>query len=156
MDMPTPTEAHHKLKALVGSWRGEEVMYPSPWIPAGGTGTGNVYNRLALDGFVVVQDYEQERDGKVNFRGHGVFSWDATQNTYLLHWFDSIGGAAAIFSGPFEGNTLELTAKGPEGSFRAVFVMTDHTHYHYRMEVSGDGKQWQKVMSGEYARIDRN
>ncbi|MGE5277442.1 MAG: DUF1579 family protein [Acidobacteriota bacterium] len=74
--MPRPGEPHRQLRKLVGSWRGEERLSPSPWDPVGGTAVGRVENRSALDGFAVVQDYEQERNGAVGFRGHRVFSWD--------------------------------------------------------------------------------
>jgi|GEM_PF-3960233 len=80
MQMPKPTDAHRKLEKLAGSWHGEEQISPSPLDPVGGKAFGRLTNRLALDGFVVLQDYEQERDGVVNFRGHGVFGWDAAQS----------------------------------------------------------------------------
>ena len=70
---------------------------PHPSIRSGAA-TGRVRNRLALDGFAVVQDYEQERDGGIHFRGHGVFRWDPEERSYTLHWFDSLGLPPANFA----------------------------------------------------------
>ncbi|MEK6677728.1 MAG: DUF1579 family protein, partial [Planctomycetota bacterium] len=66
MNMPQITEAHRKLEKLVGTWLGQEKMSPSPWDPQGGPATGKVQNRLALNGFFIVQDYEQQRNGSAS------------------------------------------------------------------------------------------
>jgi len=84
MEMPAPTAADNALIILEGTWIGQEKVHPSPIVPGGATATGRVINRLALDGFAVIQDYEQETGGKVNFKGHGVFRWDAEWQTYVL------------------------------------------------------------------------
>jgi hypothetical protein len=152
MEMPKPTDAHRKLEMLVGRWLGEERLFPSPWDPKGGTAIGRIDNRLALDGFIVVQDYEQERDGKINFRGHGVFSWDATQKCYVIHWFDSMGMPPNIFRGNFENNTLTMTSEDQQGHSRVVFAFTENNKYSFSMEMSQDGKQWQTLMEGNYTR----
>ena len=73
IQVPKLTQAHEKLKTLVGTWRGSETIHPSPFDAKGGEATGIVNNRLALDGFAVIQDYEQQRGGRTNFRGHGIF-----------------------------------------------------------------------------------
>ena len=152
MEMPKPTEAHRKLEKLVGSWSGEEKISPSPWDPQGGTAVGRVQNRLALDGFIVVQDYEQERGGAVNFRGHGVFSWDSMQQCYVLHWFDSMGMPPNEFCGNFDDNVLTLSSSGPQGHSRAVFDFREEGSYTFRMDVSQDGSEWYTFMEGKYAR----
>src|SRR3989442_10238916 len=69
IQVPKLTQAHEKLKTLVGTWRGTETIHPSPFDKKGGQATGIVNNRLAIDGFAVIQDYEQQRDGRTNFRG---------------------------------------------------------------------------------------
>jgi hypothetical protein len=153
MEMPQPTDAHRRLDTLVGRWRGEERMLPSPWDPKGGTAVGRVRNLAALDGFAVVQDYEQERGGgAVTFRGHGVFRWDVTANEYVLHWFDSLGLDPNEFRGTFDGDVLTLVSRGAQGLTRAVFDFGERGRYSYRMDVSGDGAQWAPMMTGEYAR----
>ena len=91
MEMPTPGDAHRRLEVLVGTWIGEETMHPSPWDPQGGVADGTIENRLALDGFNVIQEYTQSRDGQQTFAGHGVFGWDGQRGCYTLHWFDTMG-----------------------------------------------------------------
>lgn len=77
---------------------------------------GRVRKRLALDGFAVVQDYEQERNGSVNYRGHGIFIYDAAQECYVLHWLDSLGMPPNEFRGGFEGDVLTLTGQMPQST----------------------------------------
>ena len=91
MEMPKPTPQHQRLRGLVGSWKGDEKMHPSPWDPKGGTAKGFFESRLDLDGMFVISEYRQERDGKVTYRGYGVFGWDSKQNAYTMYWFDSMG-----------------------------------------------------------------
>lgn len=76
MEMPSPQEAHARLGILAGEWTGEEHMHPSPWDPKGGTALGRVHNRAALDGFAVVQDYEQERNGNLLITCSHSCPWD--------------------------------------------------------------------------------
>ena len=152
MDMPKLTDAHKKLELLAGRWKGEEKLSPSPWDPKGGIATGRVNNRPALDGFAVVQDYEQERNGAVSFQGHGIFSYDAYQKNYVLHWLDSMGMPVNEFRGSFEGRVLTLTNKGQMGFNRAVFDLGENDKYKFKMEISQDGKNWYTFMEGSYTR----
>src|SRR5664279_4994872 len=99
MEMPKPTEVHHKLAKFAGRWTGKEKLSPSPWDPKGGPAVGRCNNRLAADGFILVHDYEQERGGTVNFRGHGVFSYDCAGKCYMLHWWDSMGLGINVCNG---------------------------------------------------------
>lgn len=152
MEMPQPDEAHKRLQKLVGEWRGEEKMKPSPWDPEGGTAIGRVSNRLALDGFNVIQDYTQERDGKVTFRGHGVFGWDMKTRDYVLSWFDSMGSPPEQFRGHFEGDVLTMTSRNAMGHSRAIFQLGQADTYEFKMDMSQDGSEWQNLMEGRYER----
>jgi hypothetical protein len=60
--MPQPREEHRKLATLAGDWSGPERLFPSPWGP-GGEATGHMSARMSVDGFFLVQDYEEERNG---------------------------------------------------------------------------------------------
>ena len=154
MEMPKPTEAHRQLQKLVGSWSGQERISPSPWDPKGGPAIGRVHNQLALGGLVVVQDYEQERDALINFRGHGVFSWDAIGQCYVMHWWDSMGLPPGEFRGNFKDNVLTLSSEDSQMHSRATFDLTTPRKYRFRMEVSQDGNHWYPVMEGVYSRQD--
>jgi hypothetical protein len=152
MQMPTPTAAHLRLERLVGKWRGEERVHPSPFDPVGGPAVGRVDNRMALDGFAVIQDYEQERGGRVAFRGHGVFRFDPSRNLYALTWFDSAGQPPSEFWGTFEGEVLTVTQVTAQGQVRASWDLRDPNRYTYQMDVSADGRSWAPFMSGSYVR----
>jgi hypothetical protein len=64
MTTPTPNEQHRRLELLAGVWRGTETMHPSQWDPNGGTAEGTNEIRVALNGFALVTDYRQLRDGQ--------------------------------------------------------------------------------------------
>ena len=152
MEMPKPTEAHRKLAALAGRWTGQETIPPCPWDPKGGTAVGHCDNRVAVDGFIVVHDYEQVRNGAVNFRGHGVFTHDSAANCYVLTWWDSMGVAANVFKGNFNGDTLQMTCVDHQGHSRTTWTFPAPNTYTFRMEMSQDGKQWMTMMEGNYTR----
>ena len=150
MEMPKPTAQHQQLQKLVGSWIGPEQINPSPWDPQGGPAEGHIENRLALDGFAVIHDYEQERNGAVSFFGHGVFTWDMTQQRYVMHWWDSLGFPPNVFVGDFEGDVLTLIYESSQGHHRAIFDLGTPDWYTFQMDVSGDRNEWTTFMQGKY------
>jgi hypothetical protein len=151
MDMPKPGEAHKKLDGLIGEWSGPETMYPSPWAPAGGKAKARVVNRGILDGFGVVQEYEQRQGRVVTFRGYGIFWFDAAKTQYVMHWWDSMGGVSNEFRGEFAGEVLVLTSPMPNGGAgRVSFDMTKPGRYVFSMETSQDGQAWEMSMDGAY------
>ena len=152
MEMPKIGDAHKQIARLAGTWVGEETMYPSPWDSKGGPAVARITNRVALDGFAIVQDYEQERDGKVTFKGLAVFTWDPFQKNYILTWWDSMGFPGHEFRGNFEGNSLTYSSKTQEGYMRARFDFKDDNHYYHQMEVSGDNENWKLFMDGNYSK----
>src|SRR5262245_40199246 len=125
MEMPKPGEAHKKLSVLVGEWDGDETLPPSPWDTAGGAALARVTNRWDADGVARVQDYEQIRNDQVTFSGHGVFWYDPASDEYVMHWWDSMGGAAGEYRGKLEGNRLVLGSPMPQGGHaRTSWVIT--------------------------------
>jgi hypothetical protein len=147
MDMPKAGPAQEKLKAFVGEWRGQERMHPTPWMPAGGMRDAKVSNRLALDGFVVIQDYVQLDGGKPTFQGHAVILKNPHADNYQMHWFDVF--APSLFKGSFDGKTGVFTSESPMGYTRATFEFSDRS-YKFKMEGSQDGKTWSPMMDGDY------
>jgi hypothetical protein len=135
-----PTEQHRKLQALVGSWEGQETMSPSPWDPEGGTARSRVEARLELDGMYVIYDYVQERDGRVTYRGHGVYGWDDKRRAYTMYWFDSMGmdpGGPAC--GTWEGDTLTFQMATPMGQSRYIHTFRADGKYDFRGSGCGSG-----------------
>ena len=149
MQMPKPGPQHQQLAKLAGTWTGEEKMMPSPWEPKGCTGNGKVRNTRAVDDFVVIQDYEQTRDGKVTFRGHGIFTWNDAKKCNELVWTDSMGGMLQIFAGNWKGDVLEMLNEGPQGKTRCSFDVSGGG-YKFLMSMSQDGKTWAPMMEGKY------
>ena len=154
MEMPRPTEAHRRLEKLVGFWSGEEIMHPSPWDPAGGTAIGRNENRLALDGLAAIGDYEQERNGIITFRGHAVYTYNAPEQCYVCHWFDSMGMPPNVFRGTFEGDVLTMTCRDAQGHARLTYDFSEGGRILSVMEMSQDGETWSAMMEGSYVRQD--
>jgi hypothetical protein len=151
MEMPKPAPEHKKLHVLAGTWIGEETLEPSPWGP-GGKAEGKSVCRIDLDGFHVVQDYAETKDGKPTFKGHGVFGYDTTTKEFVWYWFDSMGfvpeGPAR---GKWEGDTLLLERDSPRGRSRYTYKFASNTKYNLTIENSFDGgKTFQVFMRGEY------
>ncbi len=152
MDMPTPTEAHKKLEKLAGSWTGQDILHPSPWDPKGGKAIGRIERRMALDGFVMLEDYEQERDGKISFRGHGVYSYDPVEGRYTVHWWDSMGMRVNVYHGQFEGDVLEIVCENETGHSRITTDLSEPGVLGFLMDHSQDGVEWSRCMESVYER----
>ena len=153
MELPKPTEQHKRLEAMVGEWTSEETMHPSPWDPKGGQATGRTTTRMDLDGFFAVTNYVQQRDGRVTYRGHGVYGWDPSQEQYMMHWFDSIGmdpGPPA--PGRWEGDTLCFQHQTKMGHSRYTTKFLSKDAYTFKLESSPDGQNWSVFMEGTYKR----
>ena len=152
MEMPKPGDAHRRLQKLVGAWTGTEKLHPSPWDPVGGPAKARVLNRSILDGFGVIQEYEQSRGGQVNFRGLGVFWYDDEKKEYVMTWWDSMAGRPGEYRGQFEGDVLRLAAPMPGGTghSRTAFDTSKPGRYAFSMDISPDGQQWMPSMEGTY------
>src|SRR5690242_19605983 len=72
---PMPLAEHRKLAVFAGEWAGEEMVNPSRWTE-GGAATSRVVARIDLNGFYLIQDARQSRDGKETFATHAVFTYD--------------------------------------------------------------------------------
>lgn len=153
MEMPKLTEQHKRYRALVGEWKGEENMHPSPWDPKGGTATSLTKARLDLGDFFLIMDYEQTRDGQVTYRGHGVMGWDPRQKKYTMHWFDVMGGdPGPPAPGTWEGNRLCFQHQHHMGHSRYTYEFQDDRTYTFKLEQSRDGKSWSTFVDGTYKR----
>lgn len=152
MAMPKPTAGHSRLELLAGQWQGDERMYPSPWDPQGGLAVGRTKNWLALNGFALISDYEQEREGVITFSGHGVYTFEPDTGVYTLHWFDCIGSPPEVFSGRFDGDVLTMAHGGPGMHARLTYDLTEARILVSNMEMSSDGVEWKTLFDGRYER----
>lgn len=152
MDMPKPTPGHTNLERLAGNWEGEEKMFPSEWDPKGGVAKGRTKSRLSLDGFAVIGDYQQERNGAVTYSGHSVFTFDPKANMYSVHWFDCMGSPPEVFTGALKGDLLTMAHGGPGMHARLTYDFSDAKQLQTKMEMSKDGAAWNTLFEGRYKR----
>jgi hypothetical protein len=149
----SPLPEHARLAAFAGEWNGEEVVFPSRWTE-GGTATSRVVARMDLNGFYLIQDSVQTRDGKQSFATHGIFTFDREDRTYKLFWYDSLGYTPpSPASGGWVGKTLTLVRGSLRGNARHVYEIIDEDSYSLKIQFSPDAEGWADVLTGVYRRI---
>lgn len=155
MEMPAVGPEQKRLTELAtGTWRGEEKLYPSDWDPKGGAAYGTWVVHGSLDGFALVVDYIEERDGKIVYRGHGLHGWDADEKCFLAYWFDNIGiMPKAPAKGHLDGNRYSYSSDdGPLGRTKMTYEWKNDT-FEFRIDKSKDqGKSWSPMHEGRYTR----
>ena len=151
MQMGPPNEKHQKLSAFAGNWKGEEILHPGPWLPQGAKAASKTVSKMGLGGYFLLMDYEQTRDGKVSYQGHGVYGWDQFQSMFTMHWFDVMGvdpGPPA--TGHWEGNKLQFRHSHPMGHGRYTYEFKPDGSYTFKLEHSQDGEHWMSFIDGTY------
>lgn len=149
----SPLPEHARLAAFAGEWNGEEVVFPSRWT-AGGPATSRTVARMDLNGFYLIQDSVQMRDGKQIFATHGIFTYDRDDRTYKLFWHDSLGYTPpSPASGGWVGKTLTLVRGSLRGNARHVYEIIDDDSYSLKIQFSPDAEGWADVLTGVYRRI---
>lgn len=138
--------------SFVGDWGGDEELHDDTGWAARGRLAGRSTVRVALEGLAVVADYEQSRDGRVVFRGHGLFTYDSDRASYVLHWFGGTGDRILTLSGDFHGEVLTLAMALPPKRFRLTCDLDDAGQLRSRVETSGDGEDWRLLFQGIYRR----
>jgi Protein of unknown function (DUF1579) len=149
--MPRPGPEHERLAALDGTWEGDEQLAPSLWGP-GGQARGRLVNRRDLDGFFLVQDYVQEKDGRVMYRGHGVLGYDPGAKAYTWYWVDSMGSPSQPMSGTWDRDALRFESASPRGDGRYEFRVDGRGRLEFRIDRRFAGGDWQNFLTGTYAR----
>ena len=142
------------LARLAGEWQGEETIATTRW-GQGGAATGHFIARLDLNGRVLVQDYREERDGKISLQAHAVFVVEPEHDQYSLYWFDSYGFVPGMPApGVWDGERLTFVRSSPRGQTRHVYALQGDDGFTLRLESSFDGGvKWEQVMSGSYRRL---
>ncbi|MCA1394262.1 DUF1579 family protein [Bradyrhizobium sp. IC3123] len=148
-----PLPEHARLAAFAGEWDGEEMVFPSRWT-AGGPATSRTVARMDLNGFYLIQDSIQMRDGKQVFATHGIFTFDRDDRTYKLFWYDSLGYTPpSPASGGWAGKTLTLVRGSLRGNARHVYEIINEDSYSLKIQFSPDAEGWSDVLTGVYRRI---
>jgi len=149
----SPLAEHARLAAFAGEWNGEEMVFPSRWTE-GGPATSRTVARMDLNGFYLIQDSVQMRDGKQAFATHGLFTYDRDDRTYKLFWYDSLGYTPpSPASGGWVGKTLTLVRGSLRGNARHVYEIIDDNSYSLKIQFSPDAEGWADVLTGIYRRI---
>ncbi|WP_407186581.1 DUF1579 family protein [Bradyrhizobium centrosematis] len=149
----SPLPEHARLAAFAGEWDGEEMVFPSRWT-AGGPATSRTVARMDLNGFYLIQDSVQMRDGKQVFATHGIFTFDRDDRTYKLFWYDSLGYTPpSPASGGWVGQTLTLVRGSLRGNARHVYEIINEDSYWLKIQFSPDAEGWADVLTGVYRRI---
>ncbi|WP_128928949.1 DUF1579 family protein [Bradyrhizobium guangxiense] len=149
----SPLPEHARLAAFAGEWDGEEMVFPSRWT-AGGPATSRTVARMDLNGFYLIQDSVQMRDGKQVFATHGIFTFDRDDRTYKLFWYDSLGYTPpSPASGGWVGQTLTLVRGSLRGNARHVYEIINEDSYSLKIQFSPDAEGWADVLTGVYRRI---
>lgn len=153
MEMPTVSKEMARLTELfAGTWRGEETLFPSEWDPQGGPAFGTWTVRAAVDGFALLVDYDEERDGKVVYRGHGVHGWDAREGCFFAYWFDNIGMMQKAGNrATLEGDRYTYTEVSDFGHNRFTYQWKDGV-FTFAIDRSPDGVDWKPMHHGRYSR----
>src|SRR6201991_4784618 len=121
---------------------------------AGGPATSHVVARIDLNGFYLIQDSRQIRDGKETFATHGVFTYDRDDRLYKLFWHDSLGYyPPSPASGGWSGKSLVLVRGSLRGNARHVYEVLDDNSYSMKIQFSPDAEGWADVLTGVYRRI---
>ncbi len=157
MQTVTLTDGHKNLELLAGSWSGEDTCHPSPWNPELHQALGRSTCRLGLSGFAVIGDYEQVKDGQIVFTGHGVYTYDSRDDSYVCHWFDSMGLHPMEFRGKLVDGVLTLTTEDEQFGFgKLVYQLrsVNQGRYEFEMYDSKDGENWELRLEGKYRRDD--
>ena len=150
---PSPLPEHQKLSVFAGEWSGEEMVHPSRWT-TGGPATSRVTARMALNGFYLIQDAVQMRDGKQSFATHGLFTYDREDRTYKLFWHDSLGYyPPSPASGGWAAKSLILVRGSLRGNARHVYEVVDDNTYNMKIQFSPDAEGWADVLTGIYRRV---
>lgn len=147
------SDAHRQLELLVGTWKGLETVYPSPWDPDGGPATATVHARLMLDGHFVLTEYAEDRQGRSAYAGLGVTGYDESLGLYTLHWFDSAGGSYGVPAlGTWHGNHLMFEQRSPSGAIRLGYNFRGDNEYLFQVDRSPDGHEYRPFLKGTYIR----
>jgi hypothetical protein len=149
---PKPQDEHKRLEVFAGEWTGEETVYPSRW-DKGGVAVSRVSARIDLNGFYLIQNSRQTRDGKESFATHGVFTYDREDRLYKLFSFDSLGYyPPSPASGNWQAKALVLVRGSLRGNARHVYEMIDDNSYSMKIQFSPDAEGWADVLTGVYRR----
>jgi len=91
------------LGFLIGRWQGEEQIATTRW-GQGGPAKGFIQARIDLGGRALVQDYREERDGKLTLQAHAVFGlYPAARVNDVQRHLPGLTGGEGVLESTFAG-----------------------------------------------------
>ncbi len=154
--METPKvgrEMQRLAELFVGTWRGDEQLFPSDWDPVGGPATGTWTVRAVAGGFALALEYVEERGGQVTYQGHGVHAQDARTGQLAAFWFDSIGVVPkAGVPATLDGDRYTYTEVSPTAQSRFTYAWQGGV-FTFTIDRSPDGVAWKPMHAGTYRRV---
>jgi hypothetical protein len=154
---PSP-EIQKLAKTLVGTYNTKETHDPGPFMPNGGTGTGQAKYALGPGGFSIIETY-QSKGAMGGFRGHGVMWYDAKAGGYRGVWCDNMSPACDVGGvTKWEGDKLVGTndseMMGKKVSMRETISNFSPQGFKFDMEMSSEGSPMKHVMTIEYTKAE--
>jgi hypothetical protein len=154
---PSP-EIQKLAKAVLGSYTTKETHDPGPFLPQGGSGSGESRFMLGPGGNSIIQSY-QSKAGPMGgkFRGHGVVWYDAKAGGYRSVWCDSMSpgceiGGVSKWDGDKLVGTTDSEMMGKKVSYHETMSGFSPEGFKMDMEMSTEGSPMKHVMTIEYAR----
>lgn len=153
-ELPKPGPELDIFKKDVGSWDVEIRVWQGPGEPT--VTKGKETDRM-LGGFWLLTDFQGNMMG-LDFKGHGVYSYDASKKQYVGTWIDSLSPNKMDMVGKYDKDkntmTYEGMAPGPDGSpTKHVLKTTYHKDGTHDMTMHVKvGDQSIKVFEMKYTR----
>lgn len=152
---PSP-EIQKLAKAMLGSYTTKEAHDPGPFIPAGGTGTGEAKFTLGPGGNSIIESY-QSKSGPMGggFRGQGLVWYDAKAGGYRSVWCDSMSptcevGGPTKWDGDKLSGTTDSEMMGKKVKYHETMSGFSPNGFKMDMEMSTEGSPMKHVMTIEY------
>ena len=107
-EMPKPGPEFDVFKTDVGTWDVEIKMWAGPGEPT--VTKGKETNRM-LGGFWLLTDFQGNMMG-LDFKGHGVYSYDQKKKQYVGTWMDSLSPSKMDMTGKYDKDKKTMTYEG--------------------------------------------
>jgi Protein of unknown function (DUF1579) len=153
-EMPKPAPELKRLAYLLGNWKSEGDMKPSPFGP-GGKFTGTDRNEWFPGNFFLVM-HSDSKTPMGDMKSVAIFGYNTDEKVYTFHSIDSMG-ADETSKGTVEGDTWTWLGESKAGgkTMKGRFIMKEVSPamFTYSFESSADGSSWTKIMEGKATKV---
>ena len=154
---PPPSKEHELLKRDLGSWKAELKMWMAPGEEPQGFAAEEINSSIGE--YWVVSNFKGDFGG-FDFKGHGVFGYDAQKKKFVGSWVDSSNPNAMHMIGTYdkESDTLTYETKGvgptgePVVGKATTVYKKDGTRVYTMYQKMGESDEMTKVMEITYSK----